>query len=149
MGQDVEEREFTGRDRQAFRAKVRRCLDVFSEMLADDKFAFDNPMTGLEVELNLVDGNRQPAMRNAEVLGAIADEAFQTEVGQFTIEINVPPRVFGGLNATDLESDLRRSLNEAEERAKATGTHIVMIGMLPTLEPQHLTHEFLSANPRY
>ena len=49
-------------------------------------------MTGLEIELNLVDDAGDPTMRNAEVLGAIADPDFQTELGQFNIEINVPPR---------------------------------------------------------
>ena len=33
-------------------------------------------MTGLEVELNLVDERGDPAMRNAEVLEAIADPDF-------------------------------------------------------------------------
>ena len=31
-------------------------------------------------------------MRNAEVLAAIADPSFQTELGRFNIEINVAPR---------------------------------------------------------
>ena len=34
-------------------------------------------------------------MRNATVLTAIADDQFQTELGQFNIEINVPPRELG------------------------------------------------------
>ena len=53
-------------------------------------------MTGLEIELNLVDEHGDPAMRNAEVLSAIADPDFQTELGQFNIEINVPPRRLAG-----------------------------------------------------
>ena len=40
---------------------------------------------------NLVDDEGDPALKNAEVLEAIADPAFQTELGQFNIEINVPP----------------------------------------------------------
>ena len=140
---------FSGKDRQRYRAKVRRCLDVFSRMLSESKFDVDRPMTGLEIEFNLVDPDHNPAMRNADVLAAIADDAFQTELGQFNIEINVPPRPLGGSNTDDLEQDLRASLNAAEEHAKSVGTHIVMIGMLPTLYPEHLTHESLSANPRY
>jgi hypothetical protein len=54
-----------------------------------------------------------------------------------------------GQAADQLESELRASLNDAEERARATGAHIVMIGMLPTLTAAHLTGESLSANPRY
>ena len=48
-------------------------------------------MTGLEVELNLVDELGDPALKNAEALAAIADPDFQTELGQFNLEINVPP----------------------------------------------------------
>ncbi len=149
MGQDVEQTEFSGKDRQRYRAKVRSCLDVFSRMLSESKFDVDRPMTGLEIEFNLVDAEHDPAMRNADVLAAIADDAFQTELGQFNIEINVPPRPLGGSNTDELEHDLRASLNAAEEHAKSVGTHIVMIGMLPTLFPEHLTRESLSANPRY
>jgi gamma-glutamyl:cysteine ligase YbdK (ATP-grasp superfamily) len=149
MGQDVEQRQFSGKDRQRYRAKVRQCLDVFSRMLSDAKFDFGRPMTGLEIELNLVDEDRNPAMRNAEVLNAIANDDFQTELGQFNIEINVPPRRLTGTTTDDLEATLRASLNDAEERSKAIGTHIVMVGILPTLGQEHLTHESLSANPRY
>jgi len=61
-------------------------------MLSESKFDFERPMTGLEIEFNLVDAQENPAMRNADVLGAIANDDFQTELGQFNIEINIPPR---------------------------------------------------------
>ena len=35
------------------------------------------------------------------------------------------------------------------KRSRAIGVHVVMIGILPTLTPEHLTGESLSANPRY
>ncbi len=149
MGQDVETTEFSGKDRQRYRAKVRRCLDVFSRMLSEAKFEFDRPMTGLEIELNLVDEQQDPAMRNADVLNAIANDQFQTELGQFNIEINLPPRVLGAHNFDALEAEIRSSLNDAEEHARELGARMVMIGILPTLRPEHLTREALSANPRY
>ena len=65
-------------------------------MLREARFDFERPMTGMEIELNLVDDQAEPAMRNAEVLDAIADPDFQTELGQFNIEINVPPRRLAG-----------------------------------------------------
>ena len=149
VGEDVKHTEFSGKDRQRYRAKVRRCLDVFSRMLSEAKFEFDRPMTGLEIEFNLVDEDRNPAMRNAEVLNAIANDDFQTELGQFNIEINVPPRELTGTNVNELETDLRASLNDAEQRSREAGAHIVMVGILPTLAPEHLTRDSLSANPRY
>jgi gamma-glutamyl:cysteine ligase YbdK (ATP-grasp superfamily) len=149
MGEDVEQREFSRQDRRNYREKLRSCLDVFAQMLSRSKFDFEKPLTGLEIEFNLVDSEQDPAMRNADVLGAIANDDFQTELGQFNIEINVKPRTLLGTEAVRLEEDLRASLNDADDRAKSVGARIVMIGMLPTLTPEHLTHDSLSANPRY
>jgi len=149
MGEEVEQREFTREDRARYRQKVRRCLDVFAEMLRESRFDVERPLTGMEIELNLIDDNADPAMRNADVLAAVADPAFQTELGQFNVEINVAPRRLGDGGSGDFEADIRTSLNAAEEKARAVGTHLVMIGILPTLRQSHLTGGSLSANPRY
>ncbi|RLV49502.1 glutamate--cysteine ligase [Nocardioides mangrovicus] len=149
MGEEVEHQEFTRADRTRHREKVRRNLDVLARMLRESRFEADDPMTGMEIELNLVDEQAQPALRNAEVLEAIADPAFQTELGLFNLEINAEPRRIGqgGLHA--FEESLRASLNDAEEKAAAQGAHLVMIGILPTLDHGHMGPAALSANPRY
>ena len=149
MGQDVASRTFTRADRQRYRAKVHRCLDVFAQMLAENRFDFDRPMTGMEVELNLIDSDGRPLLRNAEVLTDIDDPAFQTELGRFNLEINVPPRSLSGNGADGYERDVRAQLNSAQAAAQRTGAGLVMIGILPTLGPEHLTHEAISSNPRY
>ncbi|MEU7904836.1 glutamate--cysteine ligase [Actinoplanes sp. NPDC049118] len=149
MGEEVDHRTFTREDRSRYRQKIRRSLDVFAGMLREARFEFERPLTGMEIELNLVDDNADPAMRNAEVLKAIADPDFQTELGQFNVEINVAPRRLAGDENADLERELRASLNNAEEHARGVGAHMVMIGILPTLRREHLTADALSANPRY
>src|SRR6266516_5375210 len=133
MGKDVAAAQFSRQDRQQYRAKVRRCLDVLARMLAESRFDFERPLTGLEIEFNLIDDSQYPLMRNAEVLQAIANEDFQTELGQFNIEINVQPRSLAGSALVELETALRASLNDAEERSHSVGAHIAMIGILPTL----------------
>lgn len=149
MGDDVAAQEFTPADRTRYREKVRRCLDVFERMLRESAFDTDDPWTGVEVELNLVDEAGDPALRNDEVLDAIADPGFQTELGQFNIELNLPPGPLADGGLTTCEERLRTSLNTAEERAAAVGAHQVMIGILPTLAPEHLAADAISANPRY
>jgi hypothetical protein len=149
MGQDVDSTVFSRQDRQRYREKLRTCLDVFAKMLGESRFDFERPLTGLEIEFNLVDREMNPAMRNAEILHLLENEDFQTELAQFNIEVNVRPRRLTGSSANELEAELRASLNEAEQRATSADAHIVMIGMLPTLTPEHLTGESLSANPRY
>ena len=91
MGQDVEVTKFTREDRQLYREKVRRCLDVFAKMLAESRFDSERRSMGLEIELNLTEDNGDPAMNNAQVLEMMADPDFQTELAQFNIEINIPP----------------------------------------------------------
>src|SRR5689334_16425505 len=149
MGQEVDRRDFTRQDRQRYRQKVRRSLDVLARMLRESRFDYERPMTGLEIELNLVDERAAPAMRNADVLEAISDRDFQTELGQFNIEINVAPRRLAGDGLRRFEEQVRASLNAAEEHARDVGAHMVTIGILPTLRTEHLTHDALSANPRY
>jgi gamma-glutamyl:cysteine ligase YbdK (ATP-grasp superfamily) len=149
MGEEVDAQEFTRADRTRHREKVRRNLDVFARMLREARFDTDDPMTGLEVELNLVDEHNDPALKNAEALEAIADPDFQTELGQFNIEINVAPAKIreGGLET--FETGLRRSLNDAEASSSKVGAHMAMIGILPTLAEGHMTAGSISANPRY
>ncbi len=149
MGEEVEAQEFSRADRTRYREKVRRCLDVFARMLREARFDTDDPMTGLEVELNLVDERGDPALKNTEALAAIADPAFQTELGLFNIEINVPPVKLreGGLET--FEELLRSDLNGAEAKSAEVGAHMVMIGILPTLAADHMTAESISPNPRY
>jgi hypothetical protein len=149
MGEEVEQQEFSRADRTLHREKVRRNLDVFARMLREARFDTDDPMTGLEVELNLVDDKGDPALKNAEVLEAIASPEFQTELGQFNIEINVAPATLREGGLTTFEESLRRSLNDAEAKAAESGAHQVMIGILPTLDEGHMEAQTLSANPRY
>src|SRR6478736_9955396 len=117
MGEEVDRVEFTRADRTAFREQVHRNLDAFARMLREDRFAPDRPMTGIEIELNLVDERCDPAMKNAEALEAIADPDFVTELGQFNLEINVPPRSLAGDGIMTFERNVRESLNAAEEKA--------------------------------
>src|SRR3982751_1982869 len=113
MGEEVDAQEFSRVDRTRHREKVRRNLDVFARMLREARFDTDDPMTGLEVELNLVDDAGDPALKNAEALAAIADPDFQTELGQFNIEINVPPARIDGTGLDTLQAALRDDLNAA------------------------------------
>lgn len=149
MGDEVERREFTRADRTRYRAKVRTGLDVLALMLTESRFEADQPMAGLEIELNLVDEDQEPAMRNAEALAAIADPQFQTELGRFNIEINVPPRQLAGRGLSSFEDSVRAALNHAQKRAAEAGVGLAMVGILPTLAPEHATRDNLSENPRY
>ncbi|ATE52309.1 glutamate-cysteine ligase family protein [Actinosynnema pretiosum] len=149
MGRDVSTRTFTGEDRRHYRERVQRCLDALGTMLAEDCFSFPRQQMGLEIELNLADRAGLPAMRNAEVLEKIDDPAFTLELGQHNLELNVPPRELAGDHTLGLERDLRALLGVADAKAQDAGASLVMIGVLPTLRPEHFDRRWLSHNPRY
>ena len=44
---------------------------------------------------------------------------------------------------------MRASLNAAETKANRDDAHIVMIGILPTLMPEHLSGDWMSESTRY
>ncbi len=149
MGKSVSSSSFTRDDLIRYRLKVRRCLDVFALMLDEFRFDTDRPMTGLEIELNLIDADAEPAMLNAEVLEQLADPTFQTELGQFNLELNAQPRLIEGLGFDEYEQVLRDSIGRADERARKLDAAVVLIGILPTLTQRHTVLENLSSNPRY
>ncbi|WP_148574364.1 glutamate--cysteine ligase [Nocardioides caldifontis] len=149
MGEEVEQQSFTREDRTRYREKVRACLDVLERMLVQSRFDADQPATGLEIELNLVDEDEEPALRNMEVLEALGDPDFQTELGQFNLEINVAPKRLVDQGLSAFVEGVRNSLNAAEAAANDVGARLVMVGILPTLTERHLQRDVLSGNPRY
>ncbi|MFC6884226.1 MULTISPECIES: glutamate--cysteine ligase [Actinomadura] len=149
MGRDVAAVTISGEDRRRYRDKVRRCLDVLARMLGESQFDFDRPHIGLEIELNLIDELGDPLMRNADVLKAIADPAWATELGQFNLEINIPPRELGGEGTGELETEVSGHLDHADARSRELGGRLVMIGILPTLRRADIGEETLSTNGRY
>jgi gamma-glutamyl:cysteine ligase YbdK (ATP-grasp superfamily) len=149
MGREIQPLKITGEDRREYRKKVRRSLDALTRMLRERLFITGPAQVGLEIELNLVDERGLPSMRNADVLKAIADPAWSTELGQFNLEINVPPARLDGDAFTELERQVRHSLNAADTAARGLDTRLVMIGILPTLAEADTRGDILSAGERY
>ncbi|NWF25473.1 glutamate--cysteine ligase [Streptomyces sp. PKU-EA00015] len=149
MGRDVPALVFTREDRRRYRNKMQACLDTFAQMLRAANFEFERPQVGLEIELNLVDETGEPAMRSTDVLEAIADPAWSSELGRFNLEINISPRRLTAGGPDSWEQEIRGALNHAEQRASEVGAHLAMIGILPTLRRKDVGEAALSENPRY
>ena len=49
----------------------------------------------------------------------------------------------------ELEGEVRKSLNQAEDRARGVGGHMMLIGILPTISDRHLNAASFSESPRY
>lgn len=149
MGQEVDRTTFSRHDRQRYRANVHRCLDALSIMLRDDPFARDEPMTGLEVELNLVGDDLEPALVGDAVLESLGSPEFQTELGRWNLELNLPPRPLPGDQWRHFEQQLLDELAMARAKALDHGAQLAVIGILPTLRDHHLGDHAISRDERY
>ncbi|GAA0672867.1 hypothetical protein GCM10010193_26820 [Kitasatospora atroaurantiaca] len=149
MGEKVVATRAELSDRQLYRRKLQSCLDALERMLREERFDRPRAMMGLEIELNLADEQGQPLMLNEQVLGAIASSDFQTELGQFNIEVNIAPRRLGGHVLEELREEIDTGLRYADRKAAEVGARIVMVGILPTLDLDHTGLESMSHNDRY
>ncbi|CAM5493640.1 hypothetical protein SVIOM74S_05141 [Streptomyces violarus] len=129
MGRDVPALVFTREDRRRYRAKMQTDLEVLARMLSESSFESERPRVGLEIELNLVDDRGLPAMRNTDVLQAIADPAWSSELGRFNLEIDIPPRRADDRRPRSLGADdpgrpePRRGPRRGRRRAPDHGRH--------------------------
>src|SRR5579884_3403156 len=136
-------------NRQLYRRKLRQCQEALERMLAEKRFDRPRAVMGLEIELNLADEAGDPAMLNERVLGAIASSDFQTELGQFNIEVNIAPHRLGGRVFEELREEVDTGLRYADRKASEVGARIVMVGILPTLMSDHAILDNISAGDRY
>jgi hypothetical protein len=74
---------------------------------------------------------------------------FQEELGQFNLELNVPPRLIDGAGFDDYGKYLHAALNAAQNIAGRLGVQLVFVGTLPTIGAVHAVPENFSTNPRY
>jgi Glutamate-cysteine ligase family 2(GCS2) len=149
MGRDVPAITITRQDRRAYREKVRACLDVLERMLLESRFDAGSRRIGLEIEFNLVDSLGYAAMTNAEVLAAIDDPAWTSELGQFNVELDSDPATLAGDVFAALESSIGATVRHASRRAEPAGSRLMMIGILPSLRSRDIGAETISSNPRY
>ncbi|MFE2041141.1 glutamate--cysteine ligase [Streptomyces sp. NPDC059477] len=136
-------------DRQSYRDKLRRCLTGLERLLAERRFDRPKNLMGLEIELNLVGADGLPRMLNGQVLERIASHDFQTELAMFNLEVNIAPHRLSGRVFDRLAEEVRTSLAYAHRKAVEVDAGIVMIGILPTLDRDHLVSSNLSEVDRY
>ena len=136
MGEQVSADSYTPRQRTVYRQKLEEELEAFDRHLQEAEFT-DQGTIGLELELNLVDDQMQPHPNNQAVLAGLSDE-YQSEIGQFNVELNHPPLPIAGDGLAELEQGLKQRFSEVVTAANAAGSQVVMVGTLPTLSTQFL-----------
>jgi CBS domain-containing protein/gamma-glutamyl:cysteine ligase YbdK (ATP-grasp superfamily) len=104
---------------------------------------------GCEQEFCLINSEFLPCSNSLEILQDINDEHFTTEIGNYNLEINLPPFELKNNCFSKLNQELSRLLNKAKEKAKKKNTKILLTGILPTLSLKHIKVENMTQIQRY
>ena len=124
-------------------------LRALEQLLEDRAFESGVHRIGAEQEMFLVDASWQPAPGALDVLAAITDTHFTTEVGAFNLELNLDPQEFTGDCLSRLQAQLDELLAVGRACANAAGLEVVLAGILPTIRKGDLRMENMVPNPRY
>ena len=134
---------------QIFMRQLIREVRALEMMLEGDVFETDTRRIGAEQELFLVDASHRPSCSAMEVLEEIDDPHFTTELAQFNLECNLDPVVLGETCLSQMHAQLDEMIEKARLAAARHGVHVLLTGILPTLEKSDLTMDNMAPIPRY
>ncbi|THD66364.1 CBS domain-containing protein [Robertkochia marina] len=136
-------------ERKRYNEHLLADIRALEQMCLQGLIEEDNIRIGAEQELCLVDRNWYPAPKAMELLQAANNERFTTEITRYNLEINLDPLLLGGDCFKTLFKQLRTDLHYLEELGREQDVKIVLTGILPTIEQQHLREEFMAPVERY
>jgi CBS domain-containing protein len=149
MGEQDVRRESEAEEIRVFLKHLLNDVRAFEKMLDDDLFERDVRRIGAEQELFLVDEHWRPAPIATDVLEAVDDPHFTTELARFNLEFNLDPLIFGGTCLSAMEWQIGELLGKVREAAQRCGGDILLTGILPTLVKSDLGLDAMTPNPRY
>lgn len=139
-------------DEQRTRAFVRAMLDdirALEIMIERGLIEHDVRRVGVEQEMYIVDAQNNPAPISDKVLKHLGDERFNTELARFNLEANLAAYPIGGNFLRTMEHGLQEVLVLATDAANVVGADIVLTGILPTLQDEHVSLANLTPEVRY
>src|SRR6056297_3166940 len=134
---------------QKFLKYLLRDVRAMGRMLDEGWFEIDNIRIGAEQELCLIDRNAKPAPIAMELLEALGDDSFTTELAKFNLETNLEPLLFEGKCLSQMETNIQKKLELIRETIKQFDGDVVLSGVLPTIRKSDLDIENLTPLPRY
>lgn len=149
MGEQRIEKASEARELRRFMQQLLREVQALERMLAGDWFETGVRRIGAEQETCLVDRDLRPAPRNLELLERIGDPHFTIELGRHNVEFNLDPLELDAHCFTRLEEQMNALLAKLRETAASLGLEVVLAGILPTMEVEHLSLDFMTPVPRF
>lgn len=135
--------------RSSFIHHLLNDIEALELMLEKDLFETGITRIGSEQEFCLVTKNWRPSKVAEDILAAINDPHFTTELARYNLEINLDPFELVGNCFTKVETQLRELLNKAERVSHQHENEIILTGILPTISKHELNLNYMTDSPRY
>ena len=149
MGQEIATSQFSQADFDTFRVRLKQETDLLASWLATDRLASRPFTAGFEMEVWLVGRNLAPAPCVEQLLQALDDPLVVPELATFNAEINCPPRALRGSALSELAADLAAVWTRCQTVGATLDIRLAMIGILPTVRPEHLSMANMAPRERY
>ncbi len=149
MGQEISQSQFSEADFTRFHHRLRVETEKLKGLFANPTTEDNDLVAGLEIEAWLINDAMRPSPINEHYLSTIDEPLASAELAKFNIELNTHPLVLEGAIFSDLHQQLQSTWANAVAHAEQLGSHLMMIGILPTLIPSDLTIANMSDLHRY
>jgi gamma-glutamyl:cysteine ligase YbdK (ATP-grasp superfamily) len=149
MGRDIPVFDATIEDREQFTDRLYDCLKALKVALATPGFG-DGPITlGAEIESSIVTDSGKVSPLNKEILFNLNDPQFQHEINKFNLEHNLSPVSAKGAPFTKMLKEAEKGMSSAQQVASAYHSHIVLTGILPTMQKDNFNENYMTDVGRY
>ncbi|HDK37481.1 MAG TPA: glutamate--cysteine ligase [Thiolapillus brandeum] len=149
MGQEITHSSFSEEDFQRFRHRVVAETALLEQWMADSVLDQSEPMAGSEIEAWLVTERGLPAPINQVFLQNMDDPMVVPELSTFNVELNTHPVPFSGGMFDHMHEELASLWQRCETVASQEAAHMLMIGILPTVQQSDLCLGNISGMQRY
>ncbi len=149
MGQEIAASHFTEKDFATFSSRLRKETRLLEAWFAEGGLEDGEPTVGCELEAWLVAPDMLPAPRVEPLLTCMEDHLIVPELATFNIEFNGTATCLKGNALSRLARELNEILDRCNRAALGLQSRLAMIGILPTVRPEHLTLDFMTPRERY
>lgn len=149
MGTAVKQWSFTEQDHKNFQHCLYQQLEELKEVIARPSFGQTPLMIGAELEMYLTDQQGNVSFSNQLLLDELNDEQFQPELNQYNLELNLSAYLQSKQPFKSLHQEIITKQQTLNNICLQHDINPVAIGILPTLEKQHLNIEHMTNIARY
>jgi CBS domain-containing protein len=139
----------SGRNKLKYISHLLDDVEAFDQLLHENGFENKEMHIGAEQEFCLVDSSWRPVNKAMDLLSAINQPDFTTELALYNLELNTRAYRLQTDCFKKLEDEVKSKLALAAEKARPLDVHIILTGILPTINFNHINLSSMTPLVRY